>query len=124
MLMGAVVCCLFVVDWEQLVNVGADRLVNGGADRLVNVGADRLVNVGADRLVNFGVEWQATGSSKRPKKSSNKRNMKPPYALEILLIVHRQIVPLPQHQGLAYPLLSLKTLNILLNDGRNERNAE
>ena len=49
MLMGAVVCCLFVVDWEQLVNVGADRLVN--------VGADRLVNVGADRLVNFGAEW-------------------------------------------------------------------
>ena len=41
MLMGAVVCCLFVVNWEQLVNVGADR----------------LVNVGADRLVNFGAEW-------------------------------------------------------------------
>jgi hypothetical protein len=39
---------LFVVDWEQLVNVGADRLVNVGADRLVNVGADRLVNFGAE----------------------------------------------------------------------------
>jgi len=32
MLMGAVVCCLFVVNWEQLVNVGADRLVNFGAE--------------------------------------------------------------------------------------------
>ena len=45
MLMGAVVCCLFVVDWEQLVNVGADRLVNVGADRLVNFGAEWLLKL-------------------------------------------------------------------------------
>jgi hypothetical protein len=37
MLMGAVVCCLFVVDWEQLVNVGADRLVNFGAEWLLKL---------------------------------------------------------------------------------------